>query len=428
MTHIFKIWIVEKLSLINKFFRSELSADMCWLYVIYFINYLVPLLLIPYLARVLGASGWGTLAFMLALASLMSLFIEYGFYVSAQREASRCQGDVDALSRLFNEVLSTKLLVSVFLVIVFSIAAIFFAAINQDLKLFFGVLFLGITQAFSFTWFFRGMQRIKMATVMELVSKLMGAILTFILIQTPLDFWKYFYAYGISHTIVLIWAFWCASKKIQLILPSFSIALKGLQNGGTFFALHIIGSIFTAGNVFLLGFLAPPQVVGYFAGIEKIIRFLANGIEPVRNAMFPRISNLIIKDYEEARAQVVQILVVSGGFSLVIGCLVFQFAPTIISIILGSDFLQAADILKLMSALIPILTFNAGLGFLWMLPRGFERVCVKVVLFALLLNIALALLLVPRWQHLGMAASVVISELFISMNLLVLFIRDKYKK
>jgi len=420
-----KNWMLNILSLILKFLRSELGVDIYWLYSIHLVSYLFPLLLIPYLARILGVSGWGVLVFMLAASSFIALFIEFGFYVSAQREVARCREDANALSRLFNMVFSTKLLITVLVVIVFSFVSFFISNLNQDPKLFFGVLFFGVTQAFSFTWYFRGIKKIKIATAMEAVSKVIGTILVIFFIQSPLDFWKYFYAFGFSQTVVLVWGFWNISKTINIHLPNLSVALKGLKNGFSVFLLHVTGSFFTTGNVFLLGFLAPYQVVGYFAGAEKIVRFLANGMDPVRHAMFPRLSNLMMTNYKESRTQVIRTLYITGGFSLAISCLVCLFASTIISIILGDEFLEATGSLMLMSILIPILTLNAGLGFLWMIPRGFERSCVKIVLFALLLNIALALLTVPIFQHLGMALSVVISELIIAISFLVLFIRDK---
>ena len=427
MTNFFKKRLLKINQKIIKFLRSELGIDIYCLYTIHFISFIAPLLLIPYLARVLGSNEWGLLAFMLSISSLMALFIEYGFYLSAQREAARCRVDKDALARLFNTVLSTKLLVTAFVVTFFLIGAIFFPIFNQDIKLIIGIIFLSTTQAFSFTWYFRGIQRIKVATAMEVISKIIGTFLTIIFIQTPLDFWKYFYTYGVSYAIILIWGFWYVSKTIQVSLPSFSVALNGVRNGGNIFILHATGSIFTNSNVFLIGLLAPYQVVGFFAGAEKITRFLANGMDPIRQAMFPRLSSIMERDREEARVIVVLILLITGGISLGIGCLVYLFAPSIISIVLGDGFFQAIESLRLMAALIPILTLNAGLGFLWMIPRRLEQVCIKVVLFALLLNISLAFLLVPRWQQLGMAASVVIAELLIVIIFFILFIKDKYK-
>ncbi len=425
ISRVFRSWILNKRLLITKFLRSELGSDISWLYLIHFLNYLVPLLLIPFLARVLGASGWGSLAFALAFTSFVYLITECGFYVSAQREAARFQHDIHALNRLFNDVLSAKLVVALLVVTVSLIASRFVPILHQDLRLFLGVLFLGIIQAFNLTWYFRGIQRIKLAAGMEVVAKGLSAILVVIVITSPADFWKYFYAFGVSQLVVLIWAFWYVSKTIRLCIPTFSGGVRALRGGGFIFLLHSIGSVFTASNVFLLGLLAPPQIVGYFAGSERIVRFLASVMDPVRHAMFPRLSFLVTENRQEARRQVKLILAITGIFGIVLGGLVYLFAPILVSIIFGSDFLPAIDSLRFLALLIPILTLNAGLGFLWMLPRGFERACIIILFSALLINIVLALLFVPLWQHIGMAISLVASELFIVICFFIFFKKDK---
>lgn len=423
--HVFRSWIVNKRIIITKFLRSDIFSDLGWLYLIHFFNYLIPLLLIPYLTRVLGASGWGVLAFSLTFTGFIYLISEYGFYLSAQREAARYQHDIQALTQLFNDIFSAKLLVTLLVVPVLLIASRFVPTLNQDFRLFFGVLFLGVTQALSLTWYFRGIQSIKLAAGMEAVAKGLSAISVVIVIMSPEDFWKYFYAFGISQMVVVIWSFWYVSKTIRLCMPTLAGGMRGLRLGRSIFVLHATGSIFTTSSVFLLGLLASPQVVGYFAGAEKIVRFLASVMDPVRHAMFPRLSYLVSHNRLEARSQVKIILVTTGAFGLIIGSIVYLFAPMLVTIILGTDFLPAIDSLRLMALLVPILTLNAGLGFLWMLPRAFERACVTILLSSLIINILLALLLVPAWQHIGMSISVVVSELLIMICFFIFFSKDR---
>ena len=70
-----------------KSFRP-LSRDIAALYVIQGMNYLVPLLLIPFLARVLEADGWGRVMFAYSFSSIMAVIIEYGFYILGVNQSS----------------------------------------------------------------------------------------------------------------------------------------------------------------------------------------------------------------------------------------------------------------------------------------------------------------------------------------------------
>jgi len=412
-------------SLCSQFLRGQLAKDISWLYCIHLLNYVVPLLLIPYLSRILGVTAWGILAFALSFGGFVGAITEYGFYVSAQREAARRQHDKQALARLFNEVLSAKLLIACLAVAVAFIGSRFIPILNEDPRLLLGSLFFGVTQAFSLTWYFRGIQRIKLAAGMEAAAKVLSAVLVVTLIKFPEDTWKYCFAFGAAHLSVLIWGLWRASRDISLHVPIFMHGVRALRDGRMIFFLHATGSAFTSSSVFIIGLLAPPQIVGYFAGAEKIVRILAGAMEPVRQAMFPRLSYLVQSQRQEARAQLTRVLVATGVISVILGCFVYLFAPELVRLVLGNEFSPAIDCLKVLAILVPVLTLNSGLGYLWMLPRGFERKSVLIIASALVVNITLAIALVPSLQHIGMAIVVVLSELLVVIGFWLTFSREK---
>ncbi len=412
----------------EKILHGQLARDIVWLYVIYFLNYLVPLVMIPYLARVLGAKGWGVVAFALSFASLITLVSEFGFYMSGQREAARCRGDGQALSKLFSDVLSAKLLLACAIVPLSFALSRFIQMLKEDSWLMVGALFLGTMQGFNLGWYFRGIQRIKLAAGIEITAKGISVVLVIALISSPADSWKYFYALGASQFGALVLSLWFVSKEIKLRFPTISGGIAALSRGREIFLMHVTGSVFTTSNVFILGLLAPPQIVGYFAGAEKIARFLANAMDPVRHAMFPRLSNLIHHRRQEARRQVNRVLVATGVISVIMGGLVYLLSPALVTWVLGNDFSPAGKCLRVFALLIPILTLNAGFGFLWLLPRGFERASALILLGVFVTNIVLALLLVPIWGDMGMAAAVVTSELLVVISFGVFFIRDKHEQ
>src|SRR6202042_152120 len=82
------------------------------LYGVQVASYIVPLLTIPYLARVLGANGWGLVAFAQSFGSYFALLGEYGFALSATREVARHRNDRDKLTDIFAGVLGAKTLLA----------------------------------------------------------------------------------------------------------------------------------------------------------------------------------------------------------------------------------------------------------------------------------------------------------------------------
>src|SRR5438128_1261391 len=75
--------------MLTALFRKKLTRNALTLYGVQFCRKLVPLVSVPYLARVLGPAGWGRVAFALAFGELLVMLIEFGFNLSATREVAR---------------------------------------------------------------------------------------------------------------------------------------------------------------------------------------------------------------------------------------------------------------------------------------------------------------------------------------------------
>ena len=80
--------------------RTRLARNIFALYVVRAANQLLPLIVIPYLARVLGPSGWGLVAFAQAFAMYGIITVEYGFEFSGTRAVARDRGQASRMSEL----------------------------------------------------------------------------------------------------------------------------------------------------------------------------------------------------------------------------------------------------------------------------------------------------------------------------------------
>jgi PST family polysaccharide transporter len=183
-------------------------------------------------------------------------------------------------------------------------------------------------------------------------------------------------------------------------------------------------SLYGVGNVFVLGLFAPPVVVGYFASAEKISKAIFGLLNPIREALYPRLSSLARHGSEAAMglARIGVVVMVSGGLAL--GAGVFVFAPLLVRILMGPGFAPAVTVLRILAALPPILSVTYSVGLQWLLPLGRDGEVNRIILTAGALNLALAVLLAPRFAHLGMAAAVVTAEAFVCFSMLRVVIRS----
>lgn len=69
--------------------KHDLVRNALALYGVQACRKIIPLITVPYLARVLQPSGWGRYALMASLGEFMVIIIEFGFNLSATREIAR---------------------------------------------------------------------------------------------------------------------------------------------------------------------------------------------------------------------------------------------------------------------------------------------------------------------------------------------------
>lgn len=72
-------------------------------------NLILPLLALPYIARVVGVNNFGLIAFSAATIVFFQTTVEYGFNFTAVRDIARVKEDPDQVSYILSSVITTKI-------------------------------------------------------------------------------------------------------------------------------------------------------------------------------------------------------------------------------------------------------------------------------------------------------------------------------
>ena len=103
-----------------------------------------------------------------------------------------------------------------------------------------------------------------------------------------------------------------------------------------------------------------------------------------------------------------------GAVGILLGAFILILAPFLVRLLLGEGFEPAVPLLRLFALLPPLVALSQLLGVQWMLPLEMDRQFNTIIISGGLLNILLAILLVPHWQHIGMTVAVILSEAFVT--------------
>ena len=383
----------------------------------------LPLISIPFLARVLGPEGWGRVAVALSMGEFIVLLVEFGFNLSTTREIARNRDDPAVCGKIVSGTIGAQLCLA-FLGVLGALAVSTQVPLLRDNpRLLAAGIFYGVAQGLAPIWFFQGLERMVLAAAVEISGKVLGLIGIFIFVRQIGDGWKVLALQGLPPAITTMAAMALAYRIAPFGAPTVEMIRRSLKAGWGMFLLRSGVGLYGVGNVFILGLFASPQIVGYFASAEKISKAMCGLLLPIRDSLFPRLSHLALHSpAQSARLTKIGAIAMGiGGALLTIGT--FFMAPEIIHLLLGKGFEPAVNVLRILSVLPFVIALTDSIGMQWLLPRGREAIVTKVIMAGGALNVILASVLASRFLHIGMAWSVVVAEVTVCTTLLYIVYR-----
>jgi len=381
------------------------------LYGIQFAGYVIPLVTLPYLARVLRPAGFGLLLFAQSFALWASLTIEYGFNLSATRGIAQNRGNKDLLAVTAGGVLGAKLLLLSVLSIVAVTAAWSVGNLRQHPAYLLCALLQTLAFGFSPFWYFQGTERMVGAVVVEFLCRTGATTFIFLLVAKPEDGWKVLALQGTAGCITLVIQTLWMYREIGFCWPRWGDSIRALRAGWDMFIFRGAYHIYGTANAFILGLFASSiQAVGYFGGAERIARALQGLTTPFTQALYPHMSHVTAESRHKA-ARIARLTVaLTGGTGLVCALLIAFLARWFVALVLGPAYGPAVSVLYVLALVLPINAINSALIMQWMLPLGMEKVVGKITMGAIAINLIAAALLAPSLGHIGMAWAILIAE------------------
>lgn len=394
--------------------RHVLVHNALSLFGVQIASYIVPLITIPFLARTLGVTGWGMVAFAQAFGSYVALIGEYGFALSATREIARYRDDREKLTAILAGVLGAKGLLALASLVVAVVARRWVPIFFEHPALLWTAMFWGLSRAFSMMWFFQGLERMRLVATLEITGQALATIGIFVLIRRPEDAWLVSALQGFGFFLSFAIGLGLAYRELPFCLPRWSSMREALRMGWTMFLFRGSVSLYTVGNAFILGLFVSPQFVGYYSGAEKISKAFLGLLNPISQTLYPRLSRLVHSSMDRA-AQLARVgLTVMGIGGTAMGAMVFFLAPWLVQIVLGKGFEPAVPVVRILSLLLPMIALSNVFGIQWMLPLGMDRAFNSIIVLAGLINLTLAVILAPLYAEIGMAWAVVGAETLVT--------------
>lgn len=360
--------------LIKKYQQSEVKQeikDVFYLLLLQGLNYITPLLVLPYLMIVLGAEKFGYIGLSLSVCQYLMLIIDFGFNLSATKRIALAKNDQNKLNKIFSATVFAKIvLLFISFLVLIAISLIPQFAIYRSTM--FVLFFMVIANAFFYLFLFQGLGKIRLVSIINTIAKLSIFPLYFIFVKSPDD---YLIAAFLQAFVFVIATLICLIIVHKQKLASFvSVTINDitceLKESFPIFLSLAATSIYTASFVIVLGYFATSAEVGQYSAVDRIMRAIcALVLSPILQAFYPKISSLAKNNYTQAKKLTKKTLYLVIGIMLIVGFFMYFLSPIIVNF-LGKDY-QNTDILFKIMSFVPIFVGIAGIvGQLGMLAMG----------------------------------------------------------
>lgn len=328
----------------------------------------IPLLIYPYLIRVIGGDLYGKVIFVQNIISYLIILINYGFDIEGTRSIAIHRDDADKVSEIASALYIIR--ISLFLIsfVFMNLIGSFFDFYQDNFILFlfsFGLCF----QVVLFpVWYFQGKESMQFIAYVNFISRLLYLLLVFLLIKKESDYYLLpllssigFIVGGMYASYVILY-----KEKVKFKWVSFAVLIGFVKDSFAYFLTNISIALVEKTNVVLLGMFVGMKGVAYYDLASKIVQLAKTPFSIVMQVLFPSFS----KDLNKNKMK--NALLILGSSSLLVYIVLIVFGTLIVRLLGGDAMLEAKNVLLILGLTLPLVAISIVFG-LGLAARGHSR-------------------------------------------------------
>lgn len=342
--------------------EKQLFKNIFYMGILQGSNILLPLILVPYLILTLGSEKFGLIMFANSFIIYFVTLTSFGFNISATRNISLYRDKPDQISKIFTTVMFIKIILLLISFLIFSILIYSIELFNTDWQIFLYYFGLVIGQVLFPIWYFQGLEKMKYITYINLGSKILVLILILVFVNDSRDYTIVPIIYSFGAILSGLIAFIIAYKSISFKVFTYNDVKETFMDSLKIFISNASINLYTNTNIFLLGIFTNYQIVGIYAGFEKIISAIKGMIQAVFQAIFPWLSNKKdIKKYINIILPIISLITLLGSI------IIYYFSNEILELIFNDTSMMNYSYLFQIMLVIPFLaSLNMIYNFLYL--------------------------------------------------------------
>lgn len=405
--------------------EKKISINIIYNVLNQIVSLIVPLILTPYVARVLSAELIGAYSYALANSSYFVLVEALGFPLYGMLKVSSHRDDKEYISTLFKEISIAKVVLMLICIGIYMVPFVFWADSNKLLH--FIMILNIISTGIDSTWFLSGMEDFKTTSLRNIVVRGINVFLIILLVKSENDFLLYALIMQLSNVISYVVVFPTVKKYIVPAKTSIRGMLEHTKKSMVYFVPGIINTIFTSSDKTILGAFTNNYEVGVYEQASKISTLCGSVINSISNVVLPRVTylnhNASIEESKKFLFKTLRyasVLTIPVMFGII--CISDEFVP----VFFGEGYTKSSILLKILSINVLMNVLANYIGQQCLVSNSKQREYNTAISIGALLNIIINIIVVNKLQSVGVSIASVLSSIIVFLMVLA-YSREKIK-
>ncbi|MBI5873156.1 MAG: flippase [Candidatus Omnitrophica bacterium] len=376
------------------------------------ITYVLPIIILPYLFRVIGPEKFGLISFAQAFVQYFMILTDYGFGVSATKEISLAHDEHARVCEIFSSVMAAKAVLALLSLLLLGVIIYFIPKFRADWMVYLFSFGAVIGNTLFPVWFFQGTEKMKHIADLNIAGGFLTLLLIFLFVRSEQD---YLLVPLITSSVFLmtgLWAQYIVFKKfgVSFKFPGYNNVRQQLKAGWDIFISIVAINAYTTTRIFTVGLLTNNTLTGFYAIAEKIASACQTfPLLSFSQAIFPRLSKIFHRNKDKAFELMQHIQQFTVNVSLVCLPIIFILSPLIIRVFCGGDYPEAVLTLRLLLIAVFFVSANA-FRVQFLLVCGKTETYSRIHLFIAMIGLPTIFLLVYSFNYIGAAVASAIIE------------------
>ena len=370
--------------------------------------YVIPLVLTPYVSRVLGANNIGIYSYTYSIVSYFMLFTMLGINNYGSRNIAMLSKDKDAYSQKFWSIYGLQFLLGIVMVILYNLL---YALIIKKYDMIFRIQnFFLISAIFDINWLYFGLEKFKVTIVRNTIIKVVSAVCIFAFVKTDDDLWIYTLILGGGTLLSQLYLFTILGKSVVWKRTTLKQIFSNVKECLVLFIPVLAYSVYRIMDKTMIGMFSSTLELGYYENAEKIINIPVGFITALGTVMLPHMAKIDRKDKVKIVNEINESFKLCMCFVIPIIVGLLFIAKDFSVVFFGSDFLKSGEIIMLLSISILFSGIANVVRTNYLIPFELDGIYVKSTIYGAFVNLFLNSVFIPKYGAIGAGIGTIAAE------------------